>query len=151
MENEKEYYLGYLRDPRKTPKNGFDDIEEMEVVLIHEHNEYRELITLGRVFPLEKNQVFDGHQFTKSRSEFIGRVGKKLEQNELNSYLTKIRENNMEEYVEKINKLMQETGMLGNKLEEEYQEERQKFASEFGIDATSISDKAKFTPTTKGK
>ncbi len=127
MNTEKEYYIGYLRNPKQVIKNGFQDVKEYEVILVHEYNDYRELVTMDKVYLMNKNEVFDGHKVFKSHAGFIGRVGKKLSKEELKNKLDDIRENNMTEYMENIYNLLNDTRELYLKDEEEYLKEVENF------------------------
>ena len=109
MENEKEFYIAYLRNPKQNITNGFQDIDEMEVIAIHEFNDFREVATRDKIYLMDKNEVFDGHKVYKSHAGFIGRIGRQLTLQEANEMLTNIRNNGMEEYMTKINTLIKDT------------------------------------------
>ena len=144
MNKEKEYYVGYLRNPKQKITNGFQDIEEMEVILEKDYNDFRELALREKVYIVNKNQVIDGHKIYKSHAGLVGRVGNKLTNEEAMAMITNIRNNRMREYIEKLTVLINDTLEMFIQGEKEYQEERQKFASEYGTDAANISDKAEF-------
>lgn len=126
-ENKIEYYLGYLRNPKQEITNGFQEVEEMEVILEHQYNDYREVALKAKMYPVQKNEVFDGHKVFKSQSTFIGRVGKQLSKKEAIDLMTKIRETTMDDYIGKLYKLIEDTREKTLQGEKEYQEEIEKF------------------------
>ena len=128
---EKEYYLGYLRNPKEVITNGFQDVKEIEVILYKDYNDYREIVTNEKVLVMDKNQVFDGHQFTKNQAGFIGRIGEKLSNIKAMDLMNQIREKNMVEYIDKIYTLINDTRDKAEIGEQEYLEEIDKFRSNF--------------------
>ena len=144
MKETKEYYIGYLRNPKQIITNGFDKIDEMQVILEKEYNEFRELALREKVYIMDKNQVFDGHQLYKSQAGLIGRLGPKLLKIEAIDMITNIRNNGMPEYITKLNQLIDDTREMYLKGEQEYLAERDKFASNFNVDSNTISDKTTF-------
>ena len=131
MEKGIEFYLGYLRNPKETPKDGFDEVKETEVVLYKEYGDYREIVTKEKVLEVEKNQVFDGHQFIKNQAGFIGRIGNKLTRQEAIKKLNEIRITHMSEYVNNIYTLIYDTIELAEIGEQEYRDEVDKFKNTF--------------------
>ncbi|MBQ8891339.1 MAG: hypothetical protein IJ068_00540 [Bacilli bacterium] len=128
---EKEYYLGYLRNPKDVITNGFQDVKETEAILYKDVNDYREVVTNEKVLEVSKNQVFDGHRVTEAQAGFIGRIGEKLELKDTLAKMNQIRENNMASYVEKIYQLIIDTRELANIGEQEYLNEIEKFQNSF--------------------
>ena len=133
MNMEKEYYVGYLRNPKDKPKDGFETVNEYKVILEKDYNDYRELALKEKVFLMNKNEVFDGHKVFKSQAGFIGRIGEKLSREQAMEMMTDIRENHMEEYINTLSTLIKDTLEMYLKGEQEYLDERKKFAGEFGI------------------
>ena len=131
MNEEKEFYLGYLRNPKQTLKDGFDEIKEYEVILIHDYNDYREVVTREKIYLTEKNQVFDGHKVYKSQAGFIGRLGRRLTTKEAHEMMTDIRNNRMDEYVSNIHTLLYDTLEMYLEGEKSYQETVEEFKQSF--------------------
>jgi len=144
---EKEYYVGYLRNPKEKIETGFENIKEYEVILEKDYNDYREIALKEKVYIMDKNEVFDGHKVYKSQAGFIGRIDKKLTNVEANEMIDDIRKNRMEEYIDTLSTLLKDTMEMYLQGEKEYLDERQKFANVFGVDATTISDNPSFKRT----
>lgn len=148
MDKKEEYFLGYIRNPKEIITNGFQDVREHEIILVHEFNdyfdEYREVITKEKLIQGNQNKTFDGHEMYKNHAGLIGRVGKKLSTSELNQILTDIRKNHMSEYIDTLTTILKDTEELIQKGEQEYREEREKFASAFKVNANDIPDKTTY-------
>lgn len=144
MKKDKEYYIGYLRNPKQTITSGFEKINEMQVILVKEYNEFRELASMEKVYIMEQFKVFDGHKIYKSQAGLIGRIGSKLLTNEAMDMITNIRNNRMEEYITELMKLIDDTREMYLQGEQEYVNERAKFASNFGVDPSTLSEKVTF-------
>ena len=54
--------------------------------------------------------------------------------------ITEIRETKMEEYIDKLTKLINDTREMYLQGEKEYQDERAKFANNFGVDLKDVSN-----------
>ena len=141
---EKEYYIGYLRNPKQVISNGFQDIEEFEVILEKDYDDYREVCLREKVYLMKKNEIFDGHQILKNQAGLIGRIGKKITQKEAMNLITTIRETRMEEYVEQLRILINDTREMLLEGEKEYQQERKKFADNYNVNIDKINDKITF-------
>ena len=114
MENE-EYYVGYLRNPKDIITSGFQDIKELEVVVVFENNVYREAITRGKIYV--GIPIFDGHRVFQSDSKFVGRIGEKIPKEVAYQKLQEYRDMK-EEYANKLKTLMNDTfdlALLGEK------------------------------------
>ena len=110
-----EYYLGYLRNPKQ------ESAKEIQVIVMHEYNDYREVATREKIFVMDKNQEFDGHQVFKSHAGFIGRIGKQLTPKEANEMITDIRKNKMESYINSLYTLIYDTLEMYMEGEKNYQ------------------------------
>ncbi len=132
---DKKYYLGYLRDPLKIVENGFQEIEEIEVILIKENDSFKEFTTESNVFILNKNETVDGHKLFNLNSTLIGRYGQELTFDDVRVYFKKLGvegivtyTNNIvtytTNYLKQLIKNTRKKAILGEK---EYQEEVKKF------------------------
>ena len=128
---EKEFYLGYLRNPKDVITNGFQDIKESVAILYKYHNDYYEVVTNEKVFIADKNQVFDGHQVKKNHCSLIGRIEKKLDKFESNKFINAFNENNIVTYLENINHLLVDTKEKAEIGYQEYLEKEQEFKNSF--------------------
>ena len=130
MKNE-EYYVGYLRNPKDIVTNGFRDIKEMEVIVIHENDDYREIITRKKIYLTDKNHVFQGHQAFTGNFDFIGRIDRKLSSEEALSKIKEIRKNDIQNYLNNLIILNNDTVDMAIESEKSYLEMISKFRQSF--------------------
>ena len=130
MNNEIEYYLGYLRNPSQVITSGFQDVQELEVVVECEDNTFREVTTRGKIFLEKPNEVFYGHRVFQSNSIFIGRVAKKLTKEEAYEKLEQLK-SMKEEYANKLIKLRNDTQDLAIMDEKNYIDATERFVKAF--------------------
>ena len=129
MENE--FYLGYVRNPKDVIKNGFQEKKEYEIIVEKDYNDYREVCLREKIYLVNPNEVVDGHQVLKNQAGLVGRIGRKLTKDEAMKMITVIRETKMDEYIETLRNLINDTREMYLQGEQEYKDEVAKFIDYF--------------------
>lgn len=105
---EVKYYFGYVVNPLEVKESDFDDNTKIKCVIKHDGNEFRELITDAKFYPIKNNQVIDGNQLFDTDASLVGVIEKEAPLNEVVDFLYK-NENDKKEYANLLVKLIYNT------------------------------------------
>ena len=105
---EYKYYFGYAINPEEVRTSDFDDNTKIRCVIKNDGNEYRELLTDARYFPIKENQVIDGNKIFDMDASLIGTIEKEAPLSEIVDFIYK-NENDKKEYENLFFKLIYNT------------------------------------------
>lgn len=127
---EKEYYIGYIENPKKDPN--FDTFQQpkIKVILEKENNEYREFLTKSKLF-VKTEAMFDGHKLYEENASIYGNVYEKISYDEVKEFLKKLSNTKAREYLEALVDLQIETLKQVLEGEKKYIESTKRFINTF--------------------
>ena len=105
---EYKYYFGYAINPEEVRTSDFDDNTKIRCVIKNDGNEYRELLTDARYFPIKENQVIDGNKIFDMDASLIGTIEKEAPLSEIVDFIYK-NKNDKKEYVNLLVKIIYNT------------------------------------------
>lgn len=103
MENN--YYIGYLRDPEQNLKDGFDEYNELEIIIKYDGNDYREITTNEKIYLANKYETIDWNKLYNQETFLVGRIGKQTSFQELRDYFANLDDNIVANYSNTLKKI----------------------------------------------
>lgn len=126
---EYKYYFGYVINPDEVRTSDFDDNTKIRCVIKHYGNEYRELFTDARFYPINKNQVIDGNKIFDMDASLVGIIEKEAPLSDIVDFIYK-NENDKKEYVNLLVKLIYNTRQKAINGKKEYLDMENTFKEE---------------------
>ena len=131
------YYLGYIRNPNEFA-NEYSDVRELEIIIERDNGELKELLTKAKLYPMKKNEVFDGHRIFESNASLIGRIERKLSVEEIKDYFHNLGIEGTKKYLDQVIRLNRITTKKALVAEEDYILANLQVLEDFQTDASTL-------------
>ena len=73
------YYFGCAINPQEERTSDFDDNTKIRCVIKFDGNEFRELVTEAKYFPIKEHEVIDGNKLFDMDASLVGTINEILE------------------------------------------------------------------------
>ena len=123
------YYFGYVVDPLEVKTSDFDDNTKIRCVIKNDGNEFRELFTDAKYYPINKNQVIDGNKIFDMDASLVGTIEEEAALSDIVDFIYK-NEGDKKEYVNLLVKLIFNTRKKAIEGKKEYIQMEQTFKEE---------------------
>ena len=128
---EKEYYIGYVRNPNEKINDGFSNFKEYCVFLTKDQYDYKEIITDQKLYVIDNFETIDWNKAYENNSFLIGRVDTKTTFESIKSYLNSFKDIDIINYISKIQDFISDGIEKANLAHKEYIETEEKFIKKF--------------------
>ena len=123
------YYFGYAINPEEERTSDFDDNTKIRCVVKFDGNEFRELVTEAKYFPVKEHEVIDGNKLFNMDASLVGTINEEISHEDVVNFINNSKLD-IREYGNLLIKLIYNTRKKAIEGKKEYLQMEQTFKEE---------------------